>query len=72
MNSYPAVGFLVKYGTIVAIALSMVPVIAAAVLAIAGYALWALLALCAAPVLLLFLKAFMEVVALISDMLIPK
>ena len=72
MNSYPAVGFLVKYGTVVALALSAVPVIVAVVLGVSGYRLWAVLALCTAPVGLLFLKAFMEIVALISDMLIPK
>ena len=72
MNSYPAVGFLVRHGNIVALALSAVPVLAAAWLALGGQWGWAVLALLAAPVTYLFVKSYMELVALISDMLIPK
>jgi hypothetical protein len=72
MNSYPAVGFLVRHGNVVAIVLSALPVLAAAWLALGGHWWWAVLALCAAPVTYLFVKSYMELVALISDMLIPK
>ena len=72
MNAYPAVGFLVRFGIYLAVGLSLVPLFAAVGLAIAGYWWLAAFALCAAPVLFLFLKSYVELVALISDMLIPR
>ena len=72
MNPYPAVGFLVKFGMHVAVGFSLVPVFAAVGLAIAGYWWLAALALCAAPVLFRFLKSYVELMALMSDMLIPR
>ncbi len=72
-QNYPAVRFVVRYGLWLSIIVGLAPVFVAllAVLSGWGYGV-ALILILSAPLLFLVMKAFAELVAIISDMLLPK
>lgn len=74
MNQYPTLNKIVEHGDTIAIVVSALPILA-------GVALFALLSLhwlvlvagaVASLVLLFFMKSYVELVRVISDMLLPK
>jgi hypothetical protein len=73
MTQYPVVALLLKHGAWLAIVAAAMPVLFALVAMLAG-AHWLVLlaAVLAAPVVYVLLKSYVELVAIIADMLLPK
>ncbi|HEV7394804.1 MAG TPA: hypothetical protein VGO08_24425 [Burkholderiales bacterium] len=74
MEQYPAVAFIVRHGKPLALALSLVPaVVIGLVLHAAGFAwMWSVLGLILLPLTYLIARSYVELVAIIADMLLPK
>jgi hypothetical protein len=74
MEQYPAVAFIVRHGKPLALALSLLPpVVIALVLHAAGFAwMWSVLGLVLLPLTYLIARSYVELVAIIADMLLPK
>lgn len=72
-QNYPAVRFVVQYGLWLSIVVGLAPLFVAVVAILSGWGGGAALILAlSAPLLFLVMKAFAELVAIISDMLLPK
>jgi hypothetical protein len=73
MNQYPVVDLLVKRGTVVSAAVGAVPVLFG-LAAVASGASWLFLAggILTGAIAFLLMKSYVEVVAIIADMLLPK
>ncbi|KAA0684442.1 hypothetical protein [Azospirillum brasilense] len=72
-QNYPAVRFVVQYGFWLAVVAGLAPLFVAVVALLSGWGGGAALVLAlSAPLLFLVMKAFAELVAIISDMLLPK
>ena len=73
MTQYPTVQFLVRHGLATTIAVSLLPIVAGMALALSG-AHWGFGAagLVAGAVTGIIVKSYVELVAIIADMLLPK
>lgn len=72
-QDYPAVRFVVRHGFWLAVLAGLAPLFVALVAVFDGWGGGAALVLVlSAPLLFLVMKAFAELVAIISDMLLPK
>ena len=73
MPNYPIINFLVRRGHPFAIAVALLPVLAGIwIFAAGGPGLIGLAGLVAGPVLYVLMKSYVEMVAIIADMLLPK
>jgi hypothetical protein len=73
MPNYPVIHFLVRHGHLFAIAVALLPVAAGACLAISGGGwLYGAGGVAAGGVLYVLMKSYVEMVAIIADMLLPK
>lgn len=74
MESYPAVAFIVRFGTWLALLVAAAPVAAAvcAVFGLGAHWAWVLAGLVAGALGGLLVKAMAELVTIITDMLLPK
>jgi hypothetical protein len=73
MPNYPIINFLVRHGHPFAIGVAVLPALAGLWAASAGGAwLYALGGVAAAAVLYVLMKSYVEMVAIIADMLLPK
>jgi hypothetical protein len=74
MEQYPAVAFIVRHGKPLALVLSLLPpIVIALVLHAAGFAwICSALALALLPLTYLIARSYVELVAIIADMLLPK
>lgn len=73
MPKYPIIDFLVRHGHPFAIGVALLPVLAGLWLLIAGGAwFYAACAIAAGAVLYVLMKSYVELVAIIADMLLPK
>ena len=71
--SYPAIGFLVRFGGSLAIILGLTPLIAAAMAMVLGGPWWMMpVAIIAAAVLFLLVRSYVEMVRIIADTLLPR
>ncbi len=71
--SYLAVDILLRYGRLIAAIVGILPLAAAVWLVIAGAPVgFAVAAVVAAPLLYLLMLSYVELVAIIADMLLPK
>lgn len=72
-QNYPVVQLLVRHGAMVAIAIGVVPVLFGLYWAVAGFgAVYAVGGLIAGAIAYLFVKSYVELVTIITDMLLPK
>jgi hypothetical protein len=70
---YPVVQFLLRWGNHVAVAIALLPFVAAGAAALLGFPFWLVPAgLIAGAILWLFVKSYVEVLAIIADTLLPK
>jgi hypothetical protein len=74
MDQYPAVAFIVKHGRPLALTIALLPPVAVALLLHAAgfHWLWSLLALALLPLTYLVARSYVELVAIVADMLLPK
>jgi hypothetical protein len=74
MEQYPAVAFIVRHGKPLALVLSLLPpIVIALVLHATGFAwICSALALALLPLTYLIARSYVELVAIIADMLLPK
>lgn len=71
--TYPALGFLVKHGRLVAAVIAALPVLGGiAAVATDGPVLLLLAGVVVAPILLLFVLTYVEMARVISDTMIPR
>ena len=72
-QSYPAVAILLRHGRLIAAIVGILPLAAAVWLMVAGAPTgFAVAAIVAAPLLYLLMLSYVELVAIIADMLLPK
>lgn len=73
MPNYPIIHFLVRHGHRFAIAVALLPVVVGAWLALAGWG-WPYGAggIVAGAILYVIMKSYVELVAIIADMLLPR
>lgn len=73
MTEYPVLHFLVKHGTSLAIATAVAPVLLTIAAVVAGWnILWIPAGIVVGAFAYLIMKSYAELVAVISDMLLPK
>jgi hypothetical protein len=74
MDQYPAVAFIVRYGNALATVMSLLPPVAIALLLHAAgfHWAWSALSLALLPLTYLIARSYVELVAIIADMLLPK
>jgi hypothetical protein len=74
MEQYPAVAFIVKHAQPLAVLISLLPPIGIALLLNAAGLdwVWSALALTVLPLTYLIARSYVEIVAIIADMLLPK
>jgi predicted PurR-regulated permease PerM len=73
MPNYPIINFLVRHGHPFAIGVALLPALAGLWILLAGGPwLFGVGGLVAAPVLYVLMKSYVEMVAIIADMLLPK
>ena len=73
LRRYPAIKILIRWGSLVAVALSAAPLVAAVVCVTAGATWWWLVAAAvASPMLYLFLCSYLELIRIIDDTLLPR
>ena len=73
MPNYPIINFLVRRGHPFAIGVALLPVLAGLwILAAGGPWLFGVAGIVAGPVLYVLMKSYVEMVAIIADMLLPK
>ena len=73
MPNYPVINFLVRHGNRFAVAVALIPVVAGLAMAYTGWG-WpcAVGGIVAGAVLYVIAKSYVELVAIIADMLLPK
>ena len=70
---YPAIGFLVRYGGLLAIILGLAPLVAAAIVVVLQGPWWmTVVAIIGSPVLFLLVRSYVEMVRIIADTLLPR
>lgn len=74
MEQYPAVAFIVKHGKPLTLIIALLPpfVIALLLHAAGFHWMWAALALATLPLTYLIARSYVELVAIVADMLLPK
>ena len=73
MPKYPFIDFLLRHGHVFAVAVTLLPVAAGLYLAYAGLGwIWAAGGVALGAVLYVIAKSYVELVAIIADMLLPK
>jgi len=74
MNQYPAVAFIVKHAKPLTFGIALSPALLIALLVFATNAhwLWLVLALGVLPLSYLIASSYVELIAIIADMLLPK
>lgn len=74
MEQYPAIAFIVKHGRLLTWVIALLPLLVIALLLHAAgfHWLWSALALAALPLTYLIARSYVELVAIIADMLLPK
>jgi hypothetical protein len=70
---YPVVQFLLRWGNAVAIIIALIPLVVAVISSAVGAPFWVVIpAGLVAAILWLFVKSYIEVLAIIADTLLPK
>jgi hypothetical protein len=74
MEQYPAVAFVVKHASVLAIVIALVPPVGLALLLHAAgfHWAWSALAIVLLPLTYLIARSYVELVSIIADMLLPK
>jgi len=74
MEQYPAVAFIVKHGKPLALIIALLPPpIIGLLLHVAGFHwMWSAFALALLPLTYLIARSYVELVAIVADMLLPK
>jgi hypothetical protein len=74
MEQYPAIAFIVKHGKSLTLVIALLPLLVIGLLLPAAgfHWLWSALALAMVPLTYLVARSYVELVAIIADMLLPK
>lgn len=74
MEQYPAIAFIVKHGKALTLVIALPPPLVIGLLlhAVGFHWLWSALALAVLPLTYLIARSYVELVAIIADMLLPK